>query len=344
MFSIDQHLEHHAALKNMSGAWPPDVQGDLFRTQTNVLWHVPGVAEIAGTRYQSIANCKTYAASQTPSASNKFTIITGGSSENFDMDSWVYIELLPGARLTGQITSNVAFSSSFFESVIVGGEVTNYIGTSANFVNFLGTTFSGGTMASGAWIIANNFCAVNGGDFSAAAVASFAMSFINAGTFGSVAQFQECIFPVTASITFNGGKISGGYCEHNITNTSGSLVINGMNFPGAGGATLTASSGASIYTISCTGNYTLTGAGSTFDYKLTTPNLKFKEESSTAFSVRNSSDDQYRDLKVRDILAAAGTLTNLSAYATNALALGGGLSVGDLYRTGGDPDTVCVVH
>ena len=34
----------------------------------------------------------------------------------------------------------------------------------------------------------------------------------------------------------------------------------------------------------------------------------------------------------------------LSAYANNAAAIAGGLVVGDLYRTGGDPDVVCVVH
>ena len=34
----------------------------------------------------------------------------------------------------------------------------------------------------------------------------------------------------------------------------------------------------------------------------------------------------------------------LPIYANNTLALAGGLVSGDLYRTGGDPDTVCVVH
>lgn len=34
----------------------------------------------------------------------------------------------------------------------------------------------------------------------------------------------------------------------------------------------------------------------------------------------------------------------LAVYANNAAALAGGLVAGDLYRTGGDPDLVCVVH
>jgi hypothetical protein len=37
-------------------------------------------------------------------------------------------------------------------------------------------------------------------------------------------------------------------------------------------------------------------------------------------------------------------ITNLQAYADNAQAVGGGLKVGDFYRTGGNPDLVCVVH
>ena len=37
-------------------------------------------------------------------------------------------------------------------------------------------------------------------------------------------------------------------------------------------------------------------------------------------------------------------VTSLSAYPNNASAVAGGLAVGDFYRTGADPDHVCVVH
>jgi hypothetical protein len=37
-------------------------------------------------------------------------------------------------------------------------------------------------------------------------------------------------------------------------------------------------------------------------------------------------------------------LPTLSPYANNAAALAGGLVAGDLYRTNGDPDVVCIVH
>lgn len=36
--------------------------------------------------------------------------------------------------------------------------------------------------------------------------------------------------------------------------------------------------------------------------------------------------------------------TNLPVYANNAAAIAGGLTVGSFYRTGADPDPVCVVH
>jgi hypothetical protein len=37
-------------------------------------------------------------------------------------------------------------------------------------------------------------------------------------------------------------------------------------------------------------------------------------------------------------------VTGLPVYASNAAAITGGLAAGDFYRTGGDPDPVCVVH
>jgi hypothetical protein len=37
-------------------------------------------------------------------------------------------------------------------------------------------------------------------------------------------------------------------------------------------------------------------------------------------------------------------VTGLTTYATNAAAIAGGLRAGDLYKTGADPDVVCVVH
>lgn len=40
----------------------------------------------------------------------------------------------------------------------------------------------------------------------------------------------------------------------------------------------------------------------------------------------------------------ADHITGLSVYANNAAAVAGGLMVGALYRTGADPDLVCVVH
>jgi hypothetical protein len=42
--------------------------------------------------------------------------------------------------------------------------------------------------------------------------------------------------------------------------------------------------------------------------------------------------------------ATPTALPGLPVYANNAAAVAGGLAVGDIYRTGGNPDPVCVVH
>lgn len=39
-----------------------------------------------------------------------------------------------------------------------------------------------------------------------------------------------------------------------------------------------------------------------------------------------------------------GIAVTLQVFANNAAAITGGLVAGQFYRTGGDPDTVCVVH
>jgi hypothetical protein len=51
------------------------------------------------------------------------------------------------------------------------------------------------------------------------------------------------------------------------------------------------------------------------------------------------------DLQIAELVTALNLLTtNLPIYASNALAVTGGLKQGDIYRTGADPDIVCVVH
>ena len=46
-----------------------------------------------------------------------------------------------------------------------------------------------------------------------------------------------------------------------------------------------------------------------------------------------------------DVPSGVGVRVNgLATYANNAAAISGGLAAGDLYRTNGDPDPICVVH
>lgn len=50
------------------------------------------------------------------------------------------------------------------------------------------------------------------------------------------------------------------------------------------------------------------------------------------------------DTTVNGQFGATTVVLSLSVYANNAAAITGGLVTGQLYRTGADPDTVCVVH
>lgn len=50
-------------------------------------------------------------------------------------------------------------------------------------------------------------------------------------------------------------------------------------------------------------------------------------------------------LMLDDLVTACNKqFTALPVYANNAAAVAGGLPVGQAYRTGADPDVVCVVH
>jgi len=46
----------------------------------------------------------------------------------------------------------------------------------------------------------------------------------------------------------------------------------------------------------------------------------------------------------RDITNICLLLLDIPVYANNAAAIAGGLVAGNFYRTGADPDPVCVVH
>jgi hypothetical protein len=64
------------------------------------------------------------------------------------------------------------------------------------------------------------------------------------------------------------------------------------------------------------------------------------EEQSSLVYGKFDPNPQNQKLTVNGILGS----TQLPVYANNSGAIAGGLNVGDFYRTGADPDLVCVVH
>jgi len=61
-------------------------------------------------------------------------------------------------------------------------------------------------------------------------------------------------------------------------------------------------------------------------------------------AVLGNKDEEITWISIAIISTIGLNLPTLSAYANNAAALAGGLVAGDLYRTNGDPDVVCIVH
>jgi hypothetical protein len=54
--------------------------------------------------------------------------------------------------------------------------------------------------------------------------------------------------------------------------------------------------------------------------------------------------DPVLDRQIEEITAEINSFYVLAVYSNNAEALAGGLLVGQYYRTGADPDVVCIVH
>ena len=91
------------------------------------------------------------------------------------------------------------------------------------------------------------------------------------------------------------------------------------------------------------GNFSLIGSGAVnFDTTNGPPNsgarISFLSGESIIFQATQDSTGQIQ------FQSNHVNLPNLQVFANNAAAIAGGLVAGDLYRTGANPDPVCVVH
>ena len=78
----------------------------------------------------------------------------------------------------------------------------------------------------------------------------------------------------------------------------------------------------------------------------TTTHITFECAGSTQNTLYDEVSVKSLSTSIQGDLGVSGDmmLSNLSVFSNNAAAIAGGLSVGQLYRTGLDPDTVCIVH
>jgi len=227
--SIFSHARQHKKLLNNSGAWPSGGSGDLFRTPANVVWVVPGVAEIVGQRYQTWNAANTYIQTQTPSASNNWSIVAGGTNnENIVLYDYIYIVGICGStRFTGEMTINGTNDTSVYNS-----EITQFANTDntkkASFINckISGTKAATSIDAAQLVFIGEN-TVFQGGDFSTATGLFFVFGGIVFGSvFPSAGHFWDMKVP-GGVITFNGGDFHDCYLTSTPTYNQGNYTFNG---------------------------------------------------------------------------------------------------------------------
>lgn len=133
----------------------------------NIISVDPNMEEIPTKRYTSVANAKVYIATQTPSTTNRWTIVVGWTNnESFDIDPWVSIQWLGQSTLfTGEITSATDFTSDLDEIVLRECTASNIKLDPSQFifcydVHITGWTFTG-------WQLITHSCTYEGWDFTA---------------------------------------------------------------------------------------------------------------------------------------------------------------------------------
>jgi hypothetical protein len=182
-------------------------------SQENAIIVDPNEDEVAGVKYQTIANALTYIATQTPSATNRWVVLVNGTNnESFAVPKWVVIKGIEGVtRLTGVITSagNWNTSFDFTEAVLEDCIVTN--------VNIAaGTTL----------LLAN--CTIQGATPTGGDMAFIKCSFVtcNLSALTTNALYNCNAVIINTTVSFASGTFSNTY----ISNTLGTVNLNGGNF------------------------------------------------------------------------------------------------------------------
>lgn len=195
--------------QNSDGASAWSIAGGSFTMPPNLVQVDPSAPEVAGERYQSIANAQAYVATQAPTANNPWGIqVSGTNNEDIDLDPYVSIIGEVGVTvLTGALRGGPTVA--YDEYTVYGCRVENFVvDTAGHLLNFYDCTINDGT-SSAPGLITVQQTRISGGDYSGLALLYAGNSQVFGGVFGTFPAvnsiFQDCILQDTTPLTLGGG-------------------------------------------------------------------------------------------------------------------------------------------
>jgi len=219
----------------------------------NVVSVNPDQAEVVGITYTNYNSARLYATSQSPSATNQWTIQlpSGETSEDIDVYQYIKVMGVAGTVLTGALTSVVPFTGTeYFDALIQNCQIHDLVVGAGKILTVYNSTISGCGDLSNGLLITNYSTLESACDFSTMA---FFQS-LNTDFFDFVGD----------SFTFgNGNIIYGGTIIADIIVNNGNANFSNTNF---GGNDITINSGATLNTSACLSIGTITNNGTHNNY------------------------------------------------------------------------------
>lgn len=270
------------------------------------------------------------------------------------MDTWgtghYLMNITTGSSSSGNITIDTLIASGGTYGVLIGAGVTpviitnpqlSVLGQWAIFQNgssAYALSVSGGMFTNNNTSTTANMCDIiaNGGNLS-----------VTSSTFSSANnKWNVCSESTTSNFTVVANTFQpGGYITAPVSRDMGfgtfpttSLIEANLGLPAASQTPWTSAINGGGFALTNVSAATVTGV-------ITNSHINSASSNMLIDTGSNAFDIQFGAGNV--VVKHTGTslsVAGLPVYANNAAAVSGGLSVGDLYRTGANPDPVCVVH
>lgn len=166
----------------------PSGGGSVLYPDQNILIVDPILTADGVKVFNTIAAARTYALTQTPSATNPYQIVVAGGqfADGIIITPYIAYQLQPNTRIDGAITSVFGFAdvAAADYSFIEGGNLTNVTGSAGAFFTFFNNSvISGGVGVASIFVF--NKCSIRYIDLSAVGLTAIALGdcYISSGEF-----------------------------------------------------------------------------------------------------------------------------------------------------------------